>query len=98
MLNPFGKQKTILVVLACLAVVAGCADVDRPPGRPGGARNPPGHSGRLSAARGASNSLAVIPAPPGEGSAALALDRQSEREARELRNTPRWRLAAEMPI
>lgn len=95
MLNPFGKQKTILVVLACLAVVAGCADVDRPPGSQAVPEIRPGTLAGYLPPGALPNSLAVIPAPPGEGSAALALDRQSEREARELRNTPRWRLAAE---
>jgi acid phosphatase (class A) len=41
------------------------------------------------------NSLALIPPPPGVGSAALALDRAFSKNGLSLRGTPRWTLAAE---
>ncbi|WP_216621185.1 acid phosphatase [Cupriavidus necator] len=41
------------------------------------------------------DSLKLLPAPPAPGSAALALDAESAREAGPLRASPRWQLAAE---
>ncbi|MBW1812064.1 MAG: phosphatase PAP2 family protein, partial [Deltaproteobacteria bacterium] len=41
------------------------------------------------------NSLALIPSPPSEGSAALALDEEVSRKSLALRGTPRWELAIE---
>lgn len=41
------------------------------------------------------DSLLVVPAPPAPGSAALALDEETERRHAALRGTPRWRLAGE---
>jgi len=41
------------------------------------------------------NSLELIPPPPGEGSAAFALDEEVIRKVLPLRDTPRWNLAIE---
>jgi acid phosphatase (class A) len=41
------------------------------------------------------NSLALIPPPPSDGSAALALDRDVNLQSLALRGTPRWDLAVE---
>ena len=41
------------------------------------------------------NSLALIPPPPAEGSAALALDKVINQNSLTLRGTPRWDLATE---
>jgi acid phosphatase (class A) len=41
------------------------------------------------------NSLALLPAPPAAGSAALALDEDFSRKSLNLRGTPRWTLATE---
>jgi acid phosphatase (class A) len=41
------------------------------------------------------NSLALIAPPPAEGSAALALDEEVSRKGLALRDTPRWKLAAD---
>ena len=41
------------------------------------------------------NSLALIPPPPEDGSAALALDEAVSRKTLALRDTPRWNLAIE---
>ncbi len=41
------------------------------------------------------NSLALIPPPPAEGSAALALDEEVSRKSIKLRGTTRWELAIE---
>ena len=41
------------------------------------------------------NSLALLPPPPAEGSAALALDKEVSRRGLALLGTPRWELAAE---
>jgi acid phosphatase (class A) len=40
-------------------------------------------------------SLTLIPPPPAEGSAALALDEEVSRKSLALRDTPRWALAIE---
>ena len=41
------------------------------------------------------NSLALLPTPPAAGSAALALNEDFSRKSLNLRDTPRWALAAE---
>jgi len=88
------SMRWILLVLACIAITAGCAGFEREskpaavpeihPGILAGYLQPEEHP----------NSLALIPPPPAEGSAALALDEEVSRESRALRGTPRWELAA----
>lgn len=85
----------LLVVLACAALVAGCASssgtgqpVPAPESRPD---VPAGYL--LPTAL--PNSLALISPPPAGGSAALASDEEASRKGLALRGTPRWTLAAE---
>jgi len=87
-------HRKILLVLACIAITAGCAGFERQskpaavpeinPGILAGYLQPGEHP----------DSLALIPSPPAEGSAAFALDEEVSRKSIELRGTPRWELAA----
>ncbi len=83
-----------LFVLLAIAITAGCARVEQQavpmtvpeihPGILAGYMQPEDHP----------NSLALIPPPPAEGSAAFALDEEVSRNSIEMRGTPRWELAA----
>ncbi len=87
-------HRKILLVLACIAITAGCAGFERQ-SKP--AAVPEIHPGILAGylqPEVLPNSLALIPPPPAEGSAALALDEEVSRKSIELRGTPRWELAA----
>ena len=84
-----------LLVLACILAIAGCASVDtvKIP-----AEVPEIHPGLLAGylpPEALPNSLALIPPPPEQGSAALAFDEEVSRKALALRDTPRWELATE---
>ena len=86
--------RKILLVLACIAITAGCAGFERQ-SKP--AAVPEIHPGILAGylqPEVLPDSLALIPPPPAEGSAALALDEEVSRKSIELRGTPRWDLAA----
>lgn len=82
-----------VVLLLCGLVLAGCAGLEKkapvepvPEIRPGilaGYLSPDAHP----------NSLALIPSPPEEGSAALALDQAVQEKSRALEGTPRQALA-----
>jgi len=89
------KNLEILLVLVCLAIVAGCTGFQReskpalvPEIRPGIL------AGYLEPET-LPNSLALLPPPPAEGSAAKALDEEVSRKSLALRGTPRWTLAIE---
>jgi len=86
--------RNVLWVLVCMAVMAACARFKKesspavPEIRPGilaGYLNP----------EVLPNSLALLPPPPAEGSAALALDEEVSRKSLSLRGTLRWELAIE---
>jgi acid phosphatase (class A) len=86
---------TIILVLAFVAIMAGCAGLEGP-SKP--AAVPEIHPGILAGyldPETLPNSLALIPPAPAEGSAARALDEEVSRESMALRGTPRWDLAAE---
>ena len=86
--------RKILPVLALLAIIAGCAGFE---GQSKPAAVPEIHPGILAGylpSEALPNSLALIPPPPAEGSAALALDEEVHRKSLALRDTPRWELAA----
>lgn len=87
------SKRWILAALMYALITTGCADhtpqtsPDVPEIRPGilaGYLQPENHP----------NSLALVPPPPAEGSAALALDEEISRKALALTGTPRWELAA----
>ena len=90
-----GAQRGILLVLAFLAITAGCVGFERqskpdvlPEIRQGSLAGylPP-------AAR--PDSLALLAPPPAAGSAAQTADEEVSRKTRALQGTPRWALAVE---
>ena len=97
MTHQFNKtsMRWILLVLVYVTITAGCASVEQQSGPM--AVVPEIHSGILAGylqPEEHPNSLALIPPPPAEGSAALALDEEISRKSLALRGTPRWKLAA----
>ena len=87
-------HRKILLVLACTAIIAGCTSFEK---QSKSAVVPEIHPGILAGylqSEVLPNSLALIPPPPAEGSAALALDEEVSRKSLALRGTPRWELAA----
>ena len=90
----FGHVKR-LSVLACILFFIGCTHA-------GTIKNPTDvpeiHPGLLAGyldTEALPKSLELIPPPPGDGSAAMALDEEVSRKALTLRDTPRWNLAIE---
>jgi len=82
--------RRILLVLACVAITAGCASFERQ-SKP--AAVPEIHPGILAGylqPEALPNSLALLPPPPAEGSAAHSLDDEVSRNNLVLRGTPRW--------
>ncbi len=86
------ERYTMVLVLASVAIVAGCASFDKQ-GVPPEFRQDrvPGYL----AEKALPNSLAILPAPPAQGSAAQALDDEVARKTFALRGSPGWALAAE---
>jgi acid phosphatase (class A) len=85
---------TISLIVVCLIILVGCAGVEKPkmsavpeirPGIPIG----------YLPAEAVPTSRILLPPPPEPGSTAFALDEETFRKTRALRNTPRWALAAE---
>jgi len=91
--NPSLRNR--LFVLLAIAITAGCAGF----GRQAGPRAVPEiHPGILAGylpTDAYPDSLALLPPPPAEESAALALDTEVSRQNLALRGTPRWELAIE---
>jgi len=90
----FGHVKR-LCVLVCILLFIGCtsADTIKIP-----TDVPEIHPGLLAGyldTEALPKSLELIPPPPGDGSAAMALDEEVSRKALTLRDTPRWNLAIE---
>jgi len=88
-------SRKVLLVLACIAITAGCAGFERQ-SKPAAVPEirPRVLAGYLQP-EALPNSLTLLPPPPAEGSAALALDEEVSRRSLALRSTPRWNLAAE---
>jgi len=84
-----------VVVLASVAVIAGCG-IFKMAGKPAGVSDTrPSMVGGYLSLQTLPNSAALLPSPPTAGSTAFALDREVNRKCLALRNTPRWKLAAE---
>jgi acid phosphatase (class A) len=86
-----------LALLVCSPWAAGCRHAPPDSASPGrvatsadAARSRPGY---LQPAE-RPNSVAILPPPPGDGTAQFAADQQVYRATRALRDTPRWRMAA----
>ena len=87
-------RRTVLV-LASVAIITGCG-IFKMTKKPAGVSDtrPSVVTGYLSFKL-LPNSITLLPPPPAAGSTALALDKEINRKSRALRNTPRWKLAAE---
>ncbi len=89
----FSLRKRLFVLLA-IAITAGCASVEQQAGPMAVPEIHPGILAGYLQPGEHPDSLALIPPPPAEGSAALALDEEVSRKSIEQRGTPRWELAA----
>jgi len=87
--------RKIFLVLVCVAVIAGCAGLEKQSKPAEVSEIRPGILAGYLQPEVLPNSLALIPPPPAEGSAALALDEDVSRKSLALRGTPRWELAIE---
>ncbi len=85
----------ILLVLACIAITAGCASFEKQSKPAAVPEIRPGILAGYLQPEVLPNSLVLIPPPPAAGSAALALDEGVSRKSLALRGTPRWELATE---
>jgi acid phosphatase (class A) len=83
--------RKVLLVLACIAITAGCASIERQSESFAVPERSPGY---LSSEV-LPNSEAFIPPPPAAGSVALSLDEAVSRDSLALRDSSRWMLAAE---
>lgn len=83
--------RKIVIVLACIAITAGCANFEKQ-GKPSVV--PDNIPGYLTSDT-VPNSEALIPPPPAAESTAFALDQDISRNSLTLRDSPRWILAAE---
>ena len=89
------KRFKVLLIVAGLAMIAGCAGF-QPQGSPAAVPEVrPGFLAGYLPPEALPNSLALLPPPPAEGSAAQALDDEVSRAGLALRGTPRWALATE---
>ena len=88
-----GEWGALVLAMIFATVLAGCAGYDagsRPAAVPG---FPPYQPAGYLAPAEMPSILALLPAPPGTGSGALALDEEISRRSFALRDTPRWVLA-----
>ena len=84
----------ILLVLVCVALIAGCAGFEKQSKPAAVPEIRPGILAGYLQPEALPNSFSLIPPPPAAGSAALALDEEVSRKSLALRGTPRWNLAA----
>jgi len=87
--------RRILLVLAFVALAAGCASFERPSKPAAVPEVRPGILAGYLSLQALPNSLALLPLPPAAGLAALALDKEISRKNLAWCGTPRWKLAAE---
>jgi acid phosphatase (class A) len=89
------RYRNCLFVLACLLAITGCAGVDTVEIPSEVPEIYPGILAGYLETEALPNSLELIPAPPEDGSAAMALDAAVSRKAIKMGATPRWNLAIE---
>ena len=87
--------KQILPLLAALVIITGCANVQSLNISESVAEIRPGILQGYLPAETLPNSLYLLPPPPVEGSAALALDKEVSQKSLKLHGTPRWEMATE---
>lgn len=83
------------IVLLSIVLIAGCADLKQHHQLESVPEVLPGVLQGYLPLEATPNSLALIPPPPSEGSAALALDKEVNLHSLALHGTARWELAAE---
>lgn len=84
-----------LILLLCLGIMGGCADVLKPD-RPAAVQEiHPGILAGYLRPEALPDSLALVAPPPVEGSAAFVFDKEVSRKSLSLQGAPRWKLAAE---
>lgn len=89
------SMRWILLVLVYVAITAGCASVDTKTIPADVPEIAPGILAGYLQPDALPNSLALIPPPPAQGSAAYAFDEEVSQKALALQDTPRWELAIE---
>lgn len=89
------KRFEVLLVLACLAVIGGCAGLQQQSGPAAVPEVRPGILAGYLQPDALPNSLTLLPPPPAAGSVAQALDDEINRKGLALRGTPRWTVATE---
>jgi len=82
--------RNIMIVLASVAITAGCATAEKQSQLTAG----PNNVSSYLTSETVPNSETLLPPPPSEGSTALALDQDINRNGQTLRDSPRWALAA----
>jgi acid phosphatase (class A) len=87
--------RRILFVLAFVAITAGCVGFERQSKPAAVPEIRPGILAGYLQPEVLPNSLALLPPPPAEGSAAFDRDQEVSRKSLALRRTPRWLLATE---
>ena len=87
--------RRIVLVLAFVAISAGCGIFTRTTKPTSVSETRPGVMTGYLSPQALPNSVALLPPPPAAGSAAFALDTEASRKSLGLRGTPRWRLATE---
>ena len=84
----------VVLVVACLAIITGCANIERQ-GKPAAIPEVrPGVLAGYLTTKELPDSSFLLPTPPAPGSARLALDEAVSRKNLALRGTPRWKQAA----
>ena len=83
----------MLSVVACIAIIAGCAGFEKQNKPAAVPEIRPGILAGYLPSEALPDSLALLPPPPAAGSAALALDKEVSRRGLALQGTPRWELA-----
>lgn len=85
-------ERKRLCCMSALVLLAGCASVESPPTDLPEVR--PGYIAGYLQPTQLPDTVALLPAPPAEGSAAWAADQDAYKAASRLKDTPRWALAA----
>jgi len=83
------------VFTACLAIITGCASLEKPCKPAAVPEIRPGILAGYLTPKDLPNSLTLLPPPPGAESVAFTLDENIYRKTRVLRGTARWELATE---
>ncbi len=89
------KKFEILLVLVCLAIIAGCAGLEKQSKPAAVPEIRPGILAGYLQPEALPNSLRLIPRPPAQGSAGFAFDEEVSQKSLALHGSPRWQMAIE---